>query len=138
MEDAAASDDEVRVINQADSKLTHVRRGQHHILRLEGFFDVYSAPTLREVMWPLAENAQGNLIVVVNSGTMELFDSTSLGVLIGALKRIRVSGHAIQVVDAPNGKLRKIFRITGLTHVIPVHERLEDALAAASKHDQTG
>ncbi|MEU7205471.1 STAS domain-containing protein [Streptomyces sp. NPDC045470] len=133
-----APENEVHIIDKNTFKVTHTQHGPHTVVGLQGDFDVYSAPALREVLWPLAANARGNLIVVVDSQrrAMEFFDSTCLGVLIGALRKFQASGHGIHVVDAPDGMLRKIFRIAGLSRVMPVHEHLNEAIAAAPHHGQ--
>ena len=69
-------------------------------------------------------------MVVVNLAGVEYMDSTGLGVLVTALKRIREkSGNIVLAGLSPH--LSKIFEITGLRKVFTVYPNEEDALAGA-------
>ena len=61
--------------------------------------------------------------------TGEVDVATGLGVLIGALKRVRSHDGALHlVVDDP--RVRKLFDITGLDQVFDIHPSLVDALGS--------
>ena len=66
--------------------------------------------------------------VVVDLSRVTFIDSTGLGVLVGALKRVRERG-ALSLV-CPQRQVRRVFEITGLTKVFPMFDRLEDAIAS--------
>ena len=54
-------------------------------------------------------------------------DSTGLGVLVGALKKIRTLGGEFRLV-IDQEKVLKVFRITALTQVFPIYATLDEAL----------
>jgi anti-sigma B factor antagonist len=58
-------------------------------------------------------------------------DSTSLGVLLGGMKRLRERDGQIHLV-VPRPEVRRIFEITLLDRIFPLHETRERALAALS------
>src|SRR5258705_309232 len=85
--------------------------GDHTVLEVGGEVDVYTAPRLREKLVELVE--QGARHVVVDLSRVEFLDSTGLGVLVGALKRLRAVNGTFGLVCA-HERLLKIFRITAL------------------------
>jgi anti-sigma B factor antagonist len=58
---------------------------------------------------------------------VEFLDSTGLGVLVGGLKRVRSYDGTLRLVCSQE-KILKVFRITGLTKVFPIHATLQEAL----------
>jgi anti-sigma B factor antagonist len=101
------------------------------ILDVAGEIDVYTAPQLRERLIALVEG--GARQVVVNLDRVEFLDSTGLGVLVGALKRLRGVGGELLLVCAQE-RLLKIFRITGLDRVFTLYESVD----AATTDDPNG
>jgi anti-sigma B factor antagonist len=96
----------------------------HVVLEIGGEIDVYTAPRLRERLTELL--AAGEKHVVVDLGRVEFLDSTGLGVLVGAHRRLRASEGSLSLV-CPHERLLKIFRITGLDTVFSMHSSVEDA-----------
>ena len=86
----------------------------------------YTAPQLREHLIALVEG--GDRQVVVDLGRVEFLDSTGLGVLVGALKRLRGVDGELSLVCAQE-RLLKIFRITGLDRVFTLYGTVEAATA---------
>jgi anti-sigma B factor antagonist len=70
----------------------------------------------------------GDRQVVVDLGRVEFLDSTGLGVLVGALKRLRGVDGELSLVCAQE-RLLKIFRITGLDRVFTLYESVDAATA---------
>lgn len=103
------------------------REGVQTVISVAGEIDVYTAPTLRERLNELV--ADGEYHLVVDMGGVDFLDSTGLGVLVGGLKRARSHEGSLQLV-CDQEKILKVFRITGLTKVFPIHASLEGALAA--------
>jgi anti-sigma B factor antagonist len=62
---------------------------------------------------------------------VDFLDSTGLGVLVGGLKRVRSHDGSLHLVCTQE-KILKVFRITGLTKVFPIHSTVEEAVAASS------
>ncbi len=90
-----------------------------------GEISVYTAPTLRELLVDLIN--QGRYFLVVDLTSVELLDSTGVGVLVGALKRLRAHDGTIALVVESERAL-KLFRITGLTKVFPIFATADPAV----------
>jgi anti-sigma B factor antagonist len=97
------------------------------VLAVKGEVDVYTAPRLREKLVELV--TQGKHRIVVNLEGVEFLDSTGLGVLVGGLKRVRAHEGSLRLVCTQE-RILKIFRITGLTKVFPIHASVDEALTA--------
>ncbi|HET7172969.1 MAG TPA: anti-sigma factor antagonist [Nocardioidaceae bacterium] len=99
--------------------------GSRMVLDVGGEIDVYTAPRLRERLVSLIN--EGNYNLVLNLEAVDFLDSTGLGVLVGALKRVRAQDGSMRLVCSQE-RLLKIFRITGLVKVFPIF----DSVAAAT------
>jgi anti-sigma B factor antagonist len=100
------------------------------VLEVGGEIDVYTAPALREKIVSLVDG--GAKMLIVDLARVEFLDSTGLGVLVGALKRLRNAGGSFGVV-CDQERLLKIFRITGLDRVLDLYDSVESASAAAGQ-----
>lgn len=109
-----------------DFKLATVDLGDG-LSRVEivGEVDLSTAPELREALAEVIDaGARG---VVVDLAEATFIDSTTLGVLMGAVKRLRPSGGELTIVCRdPN--IRKIFEITLLDRIFSIHETVEEAV----------
>jgi anti-sigma B factor antagonist len=99
----------------------------HTVVEVRGEVDVYTASVLREQLLAVVDRGGGS--VVADLRRVDFLDSTGLGVLVGALKRLRMAGGDMSLV-CDNEKLLKIFRITGLDRVFALHATVESATAA--------
>ena len=97
------------------------------VLEVGGEVDVYTAPRLRERLVELVE--AGARSVVVDLSRVEFLDSTGLGVLVGALKRLRAAGGNLALVCG-HERLLKIFRITALDRVFALYDTVDAATSA--------
>jgi anti-sigma B factor antagonist len=82
--------------------------------------------------WPARSTStvsDGSYHIVVDLEKVDFLDSTGLGVLVGGLKRVRNHDGSLQLVCTQE-KILKIFRITGLTKVFPIHSSVADAVSA--------
>jgi len=104
--------------------LNHRNEGDKTVLEVGGEVDVYTAPKLRERLVSLINAGHHDL--VVNLEGVDFLDSTGLGVLVGALKRVRAHEGSLVLVCTQE-RLLKIFRITGLAKVFPIYDTVEDA-----------
>lgn len=91
------------------------RRGtaRDPVIAASGEIDVATSPQLRaELLAVLAEEPDS---ITVDFAEVSFIDSSGLGVLVGALKRIRDRGEdATLHVVHPQDAVRKVFDITGL------------------------
>lgn len=113
---------EVRV----DVSVTSRQSGDRTVIEVKGEIDVYTAPALREEISSLVDAE--HTTIVVDLTQVSFMDSTGLGVLVGALKKVRTLGGDLSLVINEE-KILKVFRITALTQVFSIHPTLEEALA---------
>src|SRR6266508_2726668 len=105
-----------------------VEIGQRHgrsVIALRGEIDVYTAPRLREALIDQVEAGASDILVDMTR--VEFLDSTGLGVLVGGLSRVKATGGSLEIV-ATDDKILKIFDITGLSKVFPIHASVDAAL----------
>ncbi len=110
-----------------DLKLGHYAKDGIEVIDVQGEIDMYTAPRLRELLIDLV--SQGSYQLVVNLDKVGFLDSTSLGVLVGGLKRVRAHDGSLDLVCTQQ-RILKIFRITGLTEVFGIYETVDQAIAA--------
>jgi anti-sigma B factor antagonist len=96
------------------------------VIALSGDVDLYTAPDLKAELVRLTD--QGATRIVVDLTPTTFIDSTTLGVLLGGLKRLRSVGGELVLVCIDRN-IRKIFEITLLDRVFPIFETREEALA---------
>jgi anti-sigma B factor antagonist len=94
----------------------------HTVVEVRGEVDVYTASVLREQLVAVIDRGAGS--VVADLRRVDFLDSTGLGVLVGALKRLRMAGGDMSVV-CDSERLLKIFRITALDRVFAIHPTVE-------------
>jgi anti-sigma B factor antagonist len=97
------------------------------VIELGGEIDLYTAPEFKERMVELIEDGKKRIVVDLSAATF--IDSTTLGVLVGGVKRLRPAGGSLALV-CTDQNITKIFEITGLDRVFPIHASRDDALAA--------
>jgi anti-sigma B factor antagonist len=102
--------------------------GDASVLTLRGEIDVYTAPRLRQAIIDLVDG--GATRIVVDMERVDFLDSTGLGVLVGGLKRVKTKDGSLAIV-ATQDKILKIFDITGLNKVFPIHASLEEAASGS-------
>jgi len=100
-----------------------------HLIELGGEVDLYTAPEFKERMVQVIEDGKKRVVVDLSEATF--IDSTTLGVLVGGVKRLRPTGGSLALV-CTDQNIQKIFEITGLDRVFPIHETREAALASVA------
>jgi anti-sigma B factor antagonist len=98
-----------------------------HVVTVEGEVDIFTAPELKERI-AAAIDAGGEVVVVDLAGTT-FIDSSSLGVLISAHRRLRGGGGRL-IVACDVRAVINTFKITGLDTVLELHRDRDAALAA--------
>jgi anti-sigma B factor antagonist len=100
--------------------------GDTYVLSLAGEADLYTAPELKQQLVEVI--GEGGVEVVVDLTETTFIDSTTLGVLVSGVKRLRpVDGRLSLVCSDPN--ITKVFEITGLDKVFEIYPTREGALA---------
>ena len=100
--------------------------GDVTIVTASGELDAHAAPALEAVVGPLSQRDGCDLVVDLSA--VAFIDSTGLGVLVSTLKHVRESDGRLEVVVA-TPRVLKVFTLTGLDVVIPLHGTLASALA---------
>jgi anti-sigma B factor antagonist len=96
-----------------------------HVVAVTGEIDLFTAPEFKQRVSAPIDAGRSNVVVDLRATTF--IDSSSLGVLIGAHRRLKVRGGALVVV-CDNEAIVKTFRITGLDGVFTLVPSLDDAL----------
>ncbi len=109
-----------------DVSVTSRQVGDRTVIEVKGEIDVYTAPALREEITSLVDAEHTD--IVVDLSQVSFMDSTGLGVLVGALKKVRTLGGDLALVINEE-KILKVFRITALTQVFTIYSVLDEALA---------
>src|ERR687885_1689466 len=96
-----------------------------HLISVRGEIDLFTAPEFKQhVSAPIDA---GVATVVVDLSRTTFIDSSSLGVLIGAHRRLKLRGGSLIIV-CDSETIVKTFRITGLDGVFTLVRSLDDAL----------
>jgi anti-sigma B factor antagonist len=97
-----------------------------HVVTVAGEVDLYSAPELKMHVLDAIDSGKNHIIVDLTNTTF--IDSTTLGVLVGARKRLREHNGVLAVVCPDPDKLG-LFEMTGLDRVFSIHPDRAGALA---------
>jgi anti-sigma B factor antagonist len=100
--------------------------GDAYVISLSGEVDLYTAPDFKQKL--LEVIGQGGKDVVIDFSNTTFIDSTTLGVLVGGVKRLRPNGGQLSLVCSDRN-IMKIFEITGLDKVFPIYESRGEAVA---------
>jgi anti-sigma B factor antagonist len=96
-----------------------------HVVAVAGEIDLFTAPEFKQRVTAPIEAGRRRIVVDLTATTF--IDSSSLGVLIGAHRRLRrVSGSLVVVCS--DEAIIKTFRITGLDSVFTIVPTLDEAL----------
>ena len=91
-----------------------------------GEVDLYTAPALKLAIGEAIDRGARSLLVDLSRATF--IDSTTLGVLMGAVKRLRPAGGELAIACRdPN--VRKIFAITLLDRIFAIYDSPDEAIA---------
>lgn len=82
-----------------------------------GDIDISSAPALRDRLVNLIDSGCRNLKLDIRR--VEFLDTSGLGVLVGAMQRIRANGGSLELIGTSQ-RLLRIFAITGLDQAFGV------------------
>jgi anti-sigma B factor antagonist len=89
-----------------------------YVISLSGEVDLYTAPEFKQQL----------LEVIVDFSGTTFIDSTTLGVLVGGVKRLRSNDGQLSLVCSDRN-ITKIFEITGLDRVFTIYPTRDEAVA---------
>jgi anti-sigma B factor antagonist len=106
---------------------------QRHVVAVTGEIDLFTAPELKAVLSEAVE--AGRTRIVVDLTETSFLDSTALGVLIGAVKRLRSRDGVLTIVNTdPN--IAKTFEITGLDQIFTIRPTRDEAIRALDAENE--
>lgn len=101
--------------------------GRWAVMRVTGEIDMATAPRLRQHVLTVTTRKPAGLVLDLDR--VDFIDSTGLGVMVGAAKRMRMIEGGFRIVCSQN-HLNDLFKITRLNEVFDLYESLEDALSS--------
>ena len=104
-----------------------------YVIALTGEVDLYTAPEFKQQL--LEVIGQGAKEVVVDFTDTTFIDSTTLGVLVGGVKRLRTNEGQLSLVCSDRN-ITKIFEITGLDRVFTIYPTRDEAVSQLKAADQ--
>jgi anti-sigma B factor antagonist len=93
------------------------------VVEVTGDLDMASAPALRQLV--LQQLARGDRRIAVDLTAADFVDSSGLGVLVAALKRVRTHDGEFVVV-CPEPRLRRVFELTELVSVFGLRSSADE------------
>ena len=111
MAEAVGASGEVRFVISADDDAC--------VVRIIGVVDASTAPTVEETLTDLIQSDSTHLVLDLSE--MEFIDSTGLGVLVIALKRVAERDGSL-LLRSPRSGARKVLSITRLDQVFPISD----------------
>jgi anti-sigma B factor antagonist len=99
--------------------------GDAYAIALAGEVDLYTAPEFKQQLLDVI--AKGGKQVIVDFTETTFIDSTTLGVLVGGVKRLRTNDGQLSLVCSDRN-ITKIFEITGLDRVFTIYPTRDEAL----------
>jgi anti-sigma B factor antagonist len=99
-----------------------------YVISLAGEVDLYTAPEFKQQL--LEVISQGGKDVIVDFSDTTFIDSTTLGVLVGGVKRLRSNDGQLSLVCSDRN-ITKIFEITGLDRVFTIYATRDEAVNVA-------
>jgi len=104
-----------------------------YVISLAGEVDLYTAPEFKQQLLEVIN--QGAKEVIVDFSNTTFIDSTTLGVLVGGVKRLRTNDGQLALVSSDRNTT-KIFEITGLDRVFTIYGSRDEAVAGLGSATQ--
>lgn len=98
-----------------------------HVVAVRGEIDLFTAPDLKTMLLAAIDSGKSRIVVDLSETTF--LDSTALGVLIGAVKRLRARDGMLTLVNT-DANIAKTFEITGLDQIFQISATRDEAIAA--------
>jgi len=96
--------------NQTEEKLEIV---------LSGEVDIASAPEFKTKLYDIIGDGKKDIVLLCDG--LKYIDSTGLGILVGALKKVKLHQRNVYIYQLRDN-IKKLFRITGLDMVFILEE----------------
>lgn len=97
------------------------------VVAVSGEVDLFTAPELKTAITEGIDAGAASVVVDLTRTTF--LDSTALGVLIGAVKRLHANGGKLTIVNSDRN-IARTFEITGLDQIFKIFETRDEAVSA--------
>ena len=110
-----------------DDFTVHARAsGAQAVVMVEGDLDAATSPILRDKLSSVIDDGATRLVLDLRRVTF--IESVALGVLVATRRRLGGADKSVCIVLRPEQtSIRKVFKVTGLDKVFPVHPSVEAA-----------
>jgi anti-sigma B factor antagonist len=98
--------------------------GEWTVVRIAGELDLHTSPQLRDHVVSMIDERSG-VRLSLDLTEVGFLDSSSLGMLVTLLKRIKERGGDLRLVGV-SGSPMKVFTLTGLDRVFEISETADD------------
>lgn len=105
----------------------HPIDSERHLVAVRGDLDLFTAPELKKVFAEAI--GAGRIHIIVDLAETTFLDSSALGVLVVAFKRLRSCHGALAIVNL-NENLSTIFKMTGLDQTLTILPTRDAAIEA--------
>ena len=95
------------------------------VIDVRGDLDVYSSPTLRQLILDRIHRGDGKIIVDLEH--VDFLDSAGASVMVSALRQATNRNGTLALVQ-PGDQARRMLRLTDLDKVLPTFTSVEDAI----------
>jgi anti-sigma B factor antagonist len=99
-----------------DLEIDSQRQGPWTVLRVSGELDLHTSPALRDAISEIL--GSGTTKLAIDLEHVGFMDSSSLGILVTSLKRIREKDGDLALVGV-NGSPLKVLTLTGIDRLMP-------------------
>lgn len=100
------------------------------IVSVAGEIDLFTAPKLREQFLATLDDGEQTDRLLVDLTRVSFMDSTGLGVLIGALRRMNERDGRMALVCS-EGPVLRVLELTRLNEVFSIFDSVDDAASGA-------
>lgn len=104
-------------------QISQTSNPDRHVITVSGEVDLASSPQLDDAIISTLDS--GAKAVAIDLTDVSFMDSSGLGVIVRGLKRCREADIDLDLVIT-NERVLKVFGITGLDQVIPIHSSISD------------
>jgi anti-sigma B factor antagonist len=94
------------------------------VVFISGEVDVSTTPKMKAALAELIEGGYGRIIIDMSG--VQFLDSTGLGALVGAYKKLRERNGEVELAALPP-HIKRLFEITRLDSVFRIHDSVEQA-----------
>ena len=102
-------------------------QGSALVIAISGELDLHTASQLEESLNPIL--VAGNRPLVIDFAACEFIDSTGIALIVRAARQLGDESNGSFALCGVSDQVQRLFDLTGIESMIPMHTSLEAALA---------